>query len=107
MDLNLMTTIFDAHNHILPPMATRSSFDEDCLKENLYHMRFGGPSGIRRVRDNALLDIPVLEGSGDGISYLPDVNYRVGKARRMVFTYQGRTTTPFFYILVQTTCLLL
>ena len=91
-----MATIFDAHHHILPPMVGSSSFDEECLKENLYHMRFGGPGGVRRVRDNVLLDVPVLEGSGDGISYLPDVNYRVGEAGRMIFTYQGEDYYTLF-----------
>ena len=66
-----MTIIFDPHNHIFPPMARGEAFDEECLNETQYHVRFGGPGGFRRVGDNAQLVEPVMEGDGDGQSNLP------------------------------------
>ncbi len=81
--------VFDAHNHIFPPMATGGAFDTDCLKETQYHVRFAGPGGFRRVRDNAPLHEPVMEGSGDGISWLPELNFRVGTCGRVIFTHDG------------------
>ena len=84
-----MTTVFDAHNHIFPPMATGGAFDADCLKETQYHVRFAGPGGFRRVGDNAPLMEPVMEGDGDGLTWLPEVDFRVGANGRVLFTCGG------------------
>ena len=84
----MATAVFDAHSHCFPPMASSPEFDGDCLKEIQYHVRFGG-RGFRRVRDNALLDEPVLLGDGDGVSWLPEVDFRIGRFGRVEFTYKG------------------
>ena len=82
-------TVFDAHNHVFPPMAAGGAFDRECLQETQYHMRFAGPGGFRRVGDNAPLTDPVMEGEGDGISWLPELDFRVGEYGRVLFTYEG------------------
>lgn len=83
-----MSVVFDAHTHCFPPMASSREFDEDCLKETQYHVRFGN-RGIRRVRDGAPLEGQPLLGEGDGISWLPDVGFRIGRFGRVEFTHQG------------------
>ena len=84
-----MTTIFDAHIHVFPSIVKGEAFDEDCLKETQYHLRFPGPGGYRRVRDNEPFTEPVLLGDGDGVSWLPDVDFRIGLYGRVIFTHEG------------------
>lgn len=85
-----MTIIFDAHSHIFPSMLHGEVFDDTCLKELQYHVRFPGPGGYRRVRDNEPLLEPVMVGEGDGdISSLPDLNFRIGWYGRVLITYEG------------------
>jgi predicted TIM-barrel fold metal-dependent hydrolase len=93
-----MTAVFDSHNHIFPPMASGGAFDEACLKETQYHVRFAGPGGFRRVGDNAPLTEPVMEGEDDGISWLPDLDFRVGEYGRVLFTYDG---DDYYYHFIQ------
>ena len=83
-----MSVVFDAHTHCFPPMATSAEFDDDCLKETQYHVRFGS-RGIRKVRDGAPLEEPVLVGEGDGLSWLPKVDFRIGRFGRVEFSHQG------------------
>ena len=84
-----MTTIFDAHSHVFPSMLKGEAFDQDCLNELQYHVRFPGPGGYRRVRDNAPFMKPVMVGEGDGVSWNPDVNFRIGFYGRVLITYEG------------------
>jgi len=83
-----MTVVFDAHSHCFPPMGAGPAYPPDCLRETQYHVRFAG-RGIRRTRDNALLNETVLVGDGDGASWLPEVGFRIGRFGRVEFTYQG------------------
>jgi hypothetical protein len=84
-----MTTVFDAHSHIFPSMLSGEVFDEYCLRELQYHVRFPGPGGYRRVRDNAPFREPVMVGEQDGISWSPDVNFRIGPYGRVLLTHEG------------------
>lgn len=84
-----MTTIFDAHMHVFPSMLTGEALDEECLKETQYHLRFPGPGGYRRVDNNSPFTESVLLGEGEGISLLPDVDFRIGLYGRVLFTYEG------------------
>ena len=59
----------------------------DRMKEHLYHERFRG--GIRRRRDNAPIDTPLLVGERDGISWLPQVDFRIGELGQVEFTHEG------------------
>ena len=82
-----MDVIFDAHNHVFPSLLTGNMFDAGCLRETQYHVRFSGPGGFRRVHDNSPLTETVIVGSGDGISWLPDLGFRLGQNGRVLFTY--------------------
>ena len=73
-----MSTIFDAHSHVFPSMLHGEVFDENCLKETQYHVRFPGPGGYRRVRDNEPLLDPIMVSERDGISWSPELNFRIG-----------------------------
>ena len=85
-----MSTIFDAHSHVFPSMLRGEVFDGTCLRELQYHVRFPGPGGYRRVRDNEPLLEPIMVGEGDGdISSLPDLDFRIGWYGRVLITYEG------------------
>ena len=84
-----MTMIFDAHMHIFPSMQAGDALDVNCMRELQYHLRFPGPGGYRRVRDNAPFRESVLVGDGDGVSWLTDVDFRIGPYGRVLFTYEG------------------
>jgi len=84
-----MPTIFDAHSHIFPSMLHGEYFDDNCLKETQYHVRFPGPGGYRRVRDNEPLLDPIMVSERDGISWSPELNFRIGWYGRVLITYKG------------------
>ena len=84
-----MSIVFDAHAHCFPPMGVGPAYPEECVKETQYHVRFVG-GRFHRIRDNSPLeDEDVLVGGGDGISWLPDVNFRMGRFGRVEFTHKG------------------
>ena len=58
------------------------------LAEHQYHVRFN-KQGIRRTRDNVKVVDPLLTGDNDGISFLPDVDFRIGEFGRVEFTVDG------------------
>ena len=58
------------------------------LPETQYHARHVGRR-FRRRGDNAPLEVPVLLGEGDGISWLPEVNFRFGRFGQVEFTHDG------------------
>lgn len=81
-------TIFDAHAHCFPPLGKDLDIKETRLAEHQYHVRFHR-QGIRRTRDGMKIDEPVLAGERDGISFQPDVDFRIGKFGRVEFTIDG------------------
>jgi len=83
-----MAIIFDAHNHCFPPLGEDRGYKTTRLAEHQYHVRFHG-QGIRRARDDARIDEPLLVGGGDGISWLPQVDFRIGRFGRVEFTHGG------------------
>ena len=58
------------------------------LAEHQYHVRFHR-QGMRRTRDDALMDTPLLAGEQDGVSFQPDVDFRIGEFGRVEFTSDG------------------
>ena len=85
--------LFDAHAHCFPPLGDQGPLEDDGmvrrrLAEHQYHVRFH-PQGIRRSRDDARIDEPLLQGEGDGASLLPDVDFRIGRFGRIEFTVAG------------------
>ena len=58
------------------------------LAEHQYHVRFH-KQGIRRKRDDAVVQEPLLAGEGDGISWLPEVDFRIGRFGRVEVTHGG------------------
>ena len=83
-----MTTVFDAHGHCFPPLGEDRGHMADRIAEHLYHERFR--EGIRRRRDNVRIDDPLLQGEGDGISWLPEVDFRMGPLGQVEFTHEGQ-----------------
>lgn len=85
-----MGIVFDAHNHCFQPLGEAYPDEDmaDRLREHQYHLRFHA-QGIRRLRDNARVDEPLLVGDGDGISWLPEVNFRISAHGRVEFTVDG------------------
>ena len=84
-----MTAVFDAHAHCFPPLSEDTGDMAARLAETQHHIRFAGATDIRRTRDDAPVGEPVLVGDGDGISWLPDVNFRIGRYGRVEFTHNG------------------
>ncbi len=80
--------LFDAHAHCFPPLGQDRGIVQSRLAEHQYHVRFH-KQGIRRTRDNARIDDPLLAGQGDGVSFLPDVDFRIGRFGRVEFTVDG------------------
>ena len=89
-----MTIVFDAHNHCFPPIGQGDL--EIRLPETQYHVRHVGPRFHRRG-DNAPLEGPILLGDGDGISWLPDVDFRFGRFGQVELTHNG---DDYFFQLV-------
>ena len=84
-----MPVIFDAHAHCFPPMGVDYSGNlKKRLAELQHHVRFHG-QGIRRTRDNAVVNEPLLVGTDDGISSQPDVDFRFGAYGRLEFTHEN------------------
>jgi predicted TIM-barrel fold metal-dependent hydrolase len=83
-----MTTVFDAHCHCFPPLAEDHGVMAKRLAELQYHVRFH-TQGIRRARDHARVEEPLLAGERDGASWNPDVAFRIGKFGRLEFTHNG------------------
>ena len=88
-----MAIIFDAHSHCFPPLGSVGKLEDrgimaSRLAEHQYHVRLHS-QGIRRQQDNALITEPLLAGKRDGISWQPQVNFRIGKFGRLEFTHNG------------------
>ena len=83
-----MSTVFDAHCHCFPPLGEDRGYMERRLAEHQYHVRFHR-QGIRRARDHARVEEPLLVGEKDGVSWLPKVNFRIGRFGRLEFTHDG------------------
>ena len=81
-------TIFDAHAHCFPPLAEPGEVERARLAEHQYHVRFHG-QGVRRVRDHVRIPQAVLAGEKDGISWQPDVDFRIGRFGRLDYTHEG------------------
>ena len=80
--------IIDAHAHCFPPLGEDQGTMQTRLAEHQYHVRFN-KQGIRRTRDNVKVVDPLLTGDNDGISFLPDVDFRIGEFGRVEFTVDG------------------
>ena len=85
--------LFDAHAHCFPPLGEQGPIENEemtrrRLAEHQYHVRFHG-QGIRRSRDDAPVLEPLLLGAGDGVSLMPDVDFRIGRFGRIEFTVAG------------------
>ena len=89
-----MAIVFDAHNHCFPPIGQG---DLDIrLPETQYHVRHAW-SRFHRRGDNAPLEDPILLGDDDGISWLPDVDFRFGRFGQVELTHNG---DDYFFQLV-------
>ena len=84
-----MTAVFDAHVHCFPPLSEDTGDIAARLAETQHHIRFAGATDIRRTRNDAPIGEPVLVGEGDGISRLPNVDFRIGRYGRVEFTIDG------------------
>lgn len=78
-------TVFDAHVHCFPPLDQDRGIKEMRLAEHQYHVRFHR-QGIRRMRDNFRIEDQLLVGEQDGVSFQPDVDFRIGEFGRVEFT---------------------
>ena len=58
------------------------------LAEQQYSARVHA-QGIRRTRDNAPVERPLLAGERDGVTWLPQVDFRIGRFGRLEFTHEG------------------
>ena len=83
-----MTTVFDSHAHCFPPLAEDRGHTAQRLGEHQYHVRFH-KQGIRRADDDSPVAEPLLRGEADGVSFLPDVDFRIGRFGRLEFTHDG------------------
>ena len=83
-----MSIVFDAHNHCFPPLGDDKFRNMAARREHQYHVRFHG-QGIRRVRDDVRIEEKLLAGEQDGISWLPEVDFRVGRFGRLEFTHRS------------------
>ena len=83
-----MSVTFDGHAHCFPSLAEDRGIKKRRLAEHQHHVRFHG-QGIRRLSDGVRIPEPLLVGEGDGISYLPDVDFRIGPFGRLEFTHGG------------------
>ena len=78
-------TVFDAHAHCFPPLGMDRGIMKTRLAEHQYHVRFHG-QGIRRTRDDMPVEAYLLAGEKDGVSFQPDVDFRIGEFGRVEFT---------------------
>jgi predicted TIM-barrel fold metal-dependent hydrolase len=83
-----MSVVFDAHSHCFPPLSEDTGGTARRLAEHQYHVRFHN-QGIRRTRDNARVDEPLMAGERDGVTWQPDVGFRIGRHGRLEFTHGG------------------
>ena len=83
-----MSVVFDVHAHVFPPLAEDRGGMARRLLEHQYSARIHA-QGIRRTRDNSPVDKPLLAGERDSISWLPQVDYRMGRFGRVEFTHEG------------------
>lgn len=83
-----MSVLFDNHCHCFPPLAKDYGGMKRRLAEHQHHVRFHG-QGIRSSTDGTRVSKPMLVGDNDGISFLPDVNFRIGRFGRLEFTHGG------------------
>ncbi len=83
-----MSVLFDAHSHCFPPLAEDRGTMAGRLAEQQYHVRFH-TQGVRRKRDNVTIDGSPLAGERDGISWVPQVDFRIGKFGQLEFTHGG------------------
>jgi len=81
-------TVFDAHSHCFPPLGEDRGIMKTRLAEHQYHVRFH-KQGIRRMRDDVRIAEQLLVGVDDGVSYIPDLDFRIGKFGRVEFTTDG------------------
>ena len=89
-----MSVIFDAHAHCFPPLGLDrgdKQYYDMCLAEHQYHVRFH-PQGVRRSSDSSLISMQkqnsILTGEHDGVSWLPDISFRIGEFGRLEFTHE-------------------
>jgi len=83
-----MSVIFDNHCHCFPPLGEPGEIEAARLAEHQYHVRFHG-QGVTRKRDNVRIKEHILAGEKDGISWQPDVNFRIGKFGKLEYTKDG------------------
>jgi len=83
-----MSVIFDNHCHCFPPLGEPGEIEAARLAEHQYHVRFHG-QGVTRKRDNVRIEEHILAGEQDGISWQPDVNFRIGKFGKLEYTKNG------------------
>tara|TARA_A100001037_G_C15152413_1_gene640338 strand:- start:339 stop:1460 length:1122 start_codon:yes stop_codon:yes gene_type:complete len=89
-----MSVIFDAHAHCFPPLGLDrgdKQYYDMCSAEHQYHVRFH-PQGVRRSSDSSLISLQkqnsILTGEHDGVSWLPDISFRIGEFGRLEFTHE-------------------
>ena len=83
-----MSVIFDNHCHCFPPLGHPGEAEAARLAEHQYHVRFHG-QGVTRKRDNVRISEHILAGEKDGISWQPDVKFRIGKFGKLEYTKDG------------------
>ena len=83
-----MSVVFDVHSHCFPPLGEDRGKMAQRLAEQQYSARVHA-QGIRRTRDNATVDEPLLAGEREGVSWLPQVDFRIGRFGRLEFTHAG------------------
>jgi predicted TIM-barrel fold metal-dependent hydrolase len=84
-----MSLVFDAHSHCFPTMGSGPMFPPKCLTETQYHLRHVGEQFLRFGDRKPLPSPEVLLGEQDGVSWLPDLNFRIGSYGRAELTYEG------------------
>ena len=98
-----MSVIFDNHAHCFPPLAEDRGIKKRRLAEHQHHVRFHG-QGIRRLSDGVRIPEQLLVGEGDGISYLPDVDFRIGPSAGWSSPTAARTTSSSGCLRYSRTC---
>ena len=83
-----MSVVFDVHSHCFPPLGEDKGNMAQRLAEQQYSARVHA-QGIRRTRDNAPVERPLLAGERDGVTWLPQVDFRIGRFGRLEFTHEG------------------
>ncbi len=82
--------IIDGHAHVFPPLGTDSGGQtaETQLQSIQHHVQFH-VQGWRRRRDGVRADISLLQPTGDGISDMPNVDFRIGSYGQLECTVDG------------------